>query len=57
MAEAERVEGIEWIWVYRGSDRDGALLATGRSAADARARAGLAAECIRFNRFDAEAVA
>jgi biotin carboxylase len=57
VAQAECVDGIEWVWMYGGSDRGGALLATGRSAADARARAGRAAECIRFSTFDAEAVA
>ena len=57
VAQAERVEGIEWVWVYRAPGRSGALLATGRSAADARARADRAAECIRFSTFDAEAVA
>jgi biotin carboxylase len=57
IAEAECVEGVEQVWVYRGSDRGGAVLATGASGLEARARAARAAECIRFRPVDAEAVA
>ena len=41
----------------RGSDRAGFVLATGRSREDALARAGRAAECVRFVTVDAEVVA
>jgi biotin carboxylase len=54
IAEAERVEGVERVWVYRGSDRGGAVLATGSSRLEARARAARAAECVRFRPVDAE---
>jgi biotin carboxylase len=57
IAEAERVEGVERAWVYRGSERGGAVLATGANGLEARARAARAAECIRFRPVDAEAVA
>jgi biotin carboxylase len=57
IAEAQRVEGVELVWVYRGSDRGGAVLATGSSGHEARARAARAAECVRFRPVDAEAVA
>ncbi len=56
---AERAEGIGWVRVYRapgyvlvplrrGSDRAGAILAIGSSAADALERADCAAERVRF---------
>ena len=57
VAEAEQVDGVESVWVYRAPDRGGALLAAGRSRAEARARAARAAECVRFTAVDAEAVA
>lgn len=57
VAEAERVEGVEWVRLYRGSGRGGAVLATGASAAEAQERAARAAECVRFRPVDAEAVA
>ena len=57
VAEAERVDGVESVWTYRAPDRSGAILASGRSRADARARAARAAECVRFLPLDAEAVA
>jgi biotin carboxylase len=57
IAEAERVEGVERVWVYRASDRGGAVLTTGANGLEARARAARAAECIRFRPVDAEAVA
>lgn len=41
----------------RGSDRAGFVLATGRSREEALARAGRAAECVRFVTADAEVVA
>jgi hypothetical protein len=57
--EAEAVEGVEWVRVYRqpgwhfgplrrGADRAGAVLATGDDAAEAMARARRAAEAVRF---------
>jgi biotin carboxylase len=59
VAEANAVEGIEWVRVYpepgavlaalrRGSDRVGAVLAVGSSREEAVARAGRAADCVRF---------
>jgi biotin carboxylase len=57
--EAQAVEGIVWVRVYpepgavlgplrRGSDRVGAVLAVGASRDEAVARAGRAADCVRF---------
>ena len=57
--EAAAGEGIVWVRVYpepgavlgplrRGSDRVGAVLAVGASRAEAVARAGRAADCVRF---------
>ena len=57
--EAAAVEGVRWVRVYpepgsvlgplrRGSDRAGAVLATGASREQAVARAGRAADCVRF---------
>jgi biotin carboxylase len=46
--EAESVQGVEWVRVYGGSDRAGAVLATGGTAAEALERATRAAECVRF---------
>jgi len=57
--EAAAVEGIVWVRVYpepgavlgplrRGSDRVGAVLAVGASREEAVARAGRAADCVRF---------
>jgi len=58
-AEAEAVEGVEWVRIYpepgdvlgplrRGSDRVGAVLATGATREEAVERAGRAADCVRF---------
>jgi hypothetical protein len=58
-AEAEGVEGVEWVRIYpepgdvlgplrRGSDRAGAVLATGATREEAVERAGRAADCVRF---------
>jgi hypothetical protein len=57
VAQAERIDGVAWVLTYRASGRAGAVLATGPSAAEARARAARAAECIRFRPVDAQAVA
>jgi biotin carboxylase len=57
--EATAVDGVLWVRVYpepgtvlgplrRGSDRVGAVLALGESREDAIARAGRAADCVRF---------
>ncbi|MGE5272801.1 MAG: ATP-grasp domain-containing protein [Verrucomicrobiota bacterium] len=57
--EAVAVEGVLWVRVYpepgsvlgplrRGSDRAGAVLATGTSREQAVANAGRAADCVRF---------
>jgi biotin carboxylase len=57
--EAAAVDGIAWVRVYaepgavlgplrRGSDRVGAVLAVGASREEAVARAGRAADCVRF---------
>lgn len=65
--EAEAVDGIEWVRVYRepgyvfvplrrGADRAGAILAVGGSAGEALARADRAAERVRFVTADAEAL-
>jgi biotin carboxylase len=59
VAEAMAVEGVQWVRVYaepgavlgrlrRGSDRVGAVLALGSSREEAVARAGRAADCVRF---------
>jgi hypothetical protein len=56
---AAAVEGVEWVRIYpepgtvlgplrRGSDRAGAVLTTGADRAEAVARAGRAADCVRF---------
>jgi biotin carboxylase len=56
---AAAVDGVEWVRVYpepgavlgplrRGSDRVGAVLAVGSSRDEAVARAGRAADCVRF---------
>ena len=58
LAEAEAAPGIEWVRVYGcGSDRAGAVLATGESRAQALERATRAAECVRFRAADAQALA
>ena len=65
VAAAEAVDGVEWVRVYRrpghvfgplrrGSDRAGAVLATGVSREEALARARRAADAVRF-RVDADA--
>jgi biotin carboxylase len=46
---AEAVDGVEWVRVYGGSDRSGAVLATGATPAEALKRATRAAKCIRFS--------
>jgi biotin carboxylase len=57
--EAEAVEGVEWVRLYRqpgwrfgplrrGADRAGAILATGSDRDDALARARRAADAVRF---------
>ncbi len=59
VGEAAAVEGVEWVRIYpepgtvlgplrRGSDRAGAVLATGADREEAVARAGRAADCVRF---------
>ena len=63
--EAEAVEGVRWVRVYRrpghvfgplrrGADRAGAVLATGATRAEALERARRAADAVRF-RVDADA--
>jgi biotin carboxylase len=65
VAEAEALEGVEWVRVYRrrghvfgelrhGADRAGAVLATGADRDEALARARRAADAVRF-RVDANA--
>ncbi len=67
LAEAERVDGVVWVRLYRepgyvfvplrrGADRAGAVLAVGESRDEALARADRAAEQIRFVTVDAEAL-
>jgi len=62
--EAEALDGVVWVRVYpepgailaplrRGSDRVGAVLAVGGSREEAVARAGRAADCVRFVTADA----
>jgi biotin carboxylase len=61
---AEALDGVVWVRVYpepgamlaplrRGSDRVGAVLAVGGSREEAVARAGRAADCVRFVTADA----
>lgn len=65
--EASALEGVVWVRVYRepgaelgplrrGSDRVGAVLAVGATCAEAVERAERAADLIRFETSDAEAV-
>jgi biotin carboxylase len=65
--EASELEGIELVLVYRepgyiltplrrGSDRAGAILAVGGSRSEALARAAAAADLVRFEIADAEAL-
>jgi biotin carboxylase len=56
-AEAERATGVEWVRLYRGRERAGAVLATGRSPGEAQTRATRAAQGVRFSPVDAQAVA
>jgi biotin carboxylase len=67
LAEAQALEGIEFALVYRrpghvftplrrGADRAGAILAVGADREEALARAAAAAELIRFEIADAEAL-
>ena len=62
--EAEALDGVVWVRVYpepgatlaplrRGSDRVGAVLTVGGSREEAVARAGRAADCVRFVTADA----
>ena len=64
--EAEAVDGVEWVRVYRGAghrygllrgaaDRAGAVLAVGGSRAEAVERATRAAELVRFSRAGVDA--
>ncbi len=64
---AAEVEGVRWVRVYRepgyvfvplrrGSDRAGAVLATGAGPAEALARADRAIERVRFVTADAGAL-
>jgi biotin carboxylase len=57
--EAAALDGVRWVRIYpepgailgplrRGSDRVGAVLAVGESSEQAVARAGRAADCVRF---------
>jgi biotin carboxylase len=66
--EARSIEGILDVRLYRrpghvfgelrrGSDRAGSVIAIGDTREEARARADRAAECIRFDTADVEAVA
>jgi len=66
--EAEAAEGVTGVWIYRregyrfgplrrNSDRAGAVLAVGSSREEAVERADRAAECIRFDTADVEALA
>ena len=59
MSEAEASPGVEWVRVYRrpghvfgplrrGSDRAGAVLATGRAREEALERGRRAADAVRF---------
>src|SRR5439155_1246834 len=65
--EAEAVDGVRWVLVYRepgtillplrrGADRAGAVLAVGESREEALGRAGRAAELVRFEPSDDEAL-
>jgi biotin carboxylase len=56
LEEAESVPGVEWVRIYGGSDRAGAVLAIGISAAEALDRATRAAECVRFRAAHAHAL-
>ena len=49
--------GVEWVRLYRGSGRRGAVLATGPTREQALEWAARAAECIRFRTVHAEALA
>ncbi len=68
VAEAEALDGVVWVRVYRepgavlgplrrGSDRVGAILALGASREEAVERAGRAADCVRFVTADVAAEA
>jgi len=59
LGEAQAADGVVWVRIYpepgavlgplrRGSDRVGAVLATGATREEAVARAGRAADCVRF---------
>ena len=56
LEKAEAVPGVEWVRVYGGSDRAGAVLAIGGSPAEALERATRAAECVRFRAAHAQAL-
>ena len=49
--------GVEWVRLYRGSGRRGAVLATGPTREQALEWAARAAECVRFRTVHAEALA
>jgi biotin carboxylase len=54
---AARSSGVEWVRLYRGSGRRGAVLATGPTREQALEWAARAAECVRFRPVHAEALA
>jgi biotin carboxylase len=56
LEKAESVAGVEWVRVYGGSDRAGAVLAIGECPAEALERATRAAECVRFRAAHAHAL-
>ena len=56
LEHAASIRGVQWVRAYRGSDRAGAVLATGSTRDEALERATRAAECIRFLAADAQVV-
>ena len=56
LEDAASIRGVGWVSAYRGSDRAGAVLATGSTRDEALERATRAAECIRFRAADAQVV-
>ena len=56
LEHAASIHGVSWVRAYRGSDRAGAVLATGSTRDEALERATRAAECIRFLAADAQVV-
>jgi biotin carboxylase len=57
LERAAAAPGVEWARVYPGSDRRGAVLATGLTREQALEWAARAAECVRFRTVHAEALA